>query len=355
MSGLRVNIRKLPGVFMCFCAAAAATVLVAYPQQAVCGAGEGLRICAGVVVPSLFPFLALSAFAAASPSCKAALRFLSPLMRHIFRLPAAATPAVLFGIIGGYPVGCTTAYRLFSRNEITAEQAQRLTCFCVNAGPAFVITAVGSVMLGSIRAGIILFASCVLSSLLIGIMLGFTAEKPTETESDIRQTGGEIQALVDGTEKAAQSIIKICAWTVLFSCISAVLQAHIANDRLFAVLKCITEVTSGCAVVTQSGNLCAVAATLGWGGLCVCCQVLESVKKCGASLSVFFAFRAVNSALAAVICSVLLRFFPIEQSVFSNVASVTANRFSYSACATAALMCLCIVFVIDLDRSRKMC
>lgn len=346
---------KFPGLITSVCVATAAGLLIAFPQQAVCGAGEGLKICAGVVVPSLFPFLAVSAFAAASPSCKTALRFLSPVMRHVFRLPPAAAPAVAFGLIGGYPVGCTAAYQLYCQGEINSEQAQRLTGFCVNAGPAFVITAVGSVMLGSIKAGIILFVSCIMSSVLMGAVLGFTAEKPTETASESKPSVSEIQALVEGTEKAAYSIIKICAWTVLFSCISAVVQAHVTDEKLFTVLKCVTEVTSGCAAVTKSGNLCAVAATLGWGGLCVCCQVIESVKKCGASLNVFFSLRAVHSALSAVICGVLVHFFPIEQSVFANVATVTANSFSYSAHATAALMCLCAVFVIDLDRNRKMC
>lgn len=333
----------------------AATLLLAFPQEAVAGVGEGLKICAGVIIPSLFPFLAVSAFAAASPSCKAAMRFLSPVMRHVFRLPSAAASAVFFGFIGGYPVGCTTALQLYEQGEINSEQAQRITCFCVNAGPAFVITAVGSVMLGNIKAGIILFVSCVLSSLFIGVMLGFTAAKPEKSSVKIISTLSETQALVEAAEKAAYSIIKICTWTVLFSCISAVGEKSGMSETVLAAAKCIFEVTGGCRAMTQNGNLCAIAAALGWSGLCVCCQVLESVKKTGAKLSVFFAFRAVHAALAAVVCGVLLHFFPIEVSVFANFAAVSAGSFSYSVPATVALMCLCAVFVIDLDRSKKIC
>ncbi|MBQ3602917.1 MAG: hypothetical protein IJA02_03670 [Clostridia bacterium] len=332
-----------------------ASMLLVFARQAVCGAAKGLETCAGVIIPSLFPFLAVSAFAAVSPSCKSAMRFLSPVMRHVFRLPSAAAPAVLFGLIGGYPVGCTTAAQLYARGEINTEQAQRITCFCVNAGPAFVITAVGSVMLSSIKAGVILFASCMAASLLIGIMLGFTAEKPIADKAKPISNISDIQALVEATEKAAASIIKICAWTVLFACIYAVVENSGAKKEILTAFECLFEVTGGCRELAKGSNLCTIAAALGWGGLCVCCQVMESVRKTGAKLSVFFAFRALHAALAAVICSVLLKVFPVETDVFSNVAAVTANGFSYSVPATAALMCLCAVFVIDLDRSKKMC
>ena len=332
-----------------------AAVLLIFARQAVSGAAKGLETCAGIIIPSLFPFLAVSAFAAVSPSCKYAMRFLSPVMRHVFRLPSAAAPAVLFGMIGGYPVGCTTAAQLYVRGEINTEQAQRITCFCVNAGPAFVITAVGSVMLSSVKAGVILCASCVAASLIIGIMLGLTAEKPAADEIKPTKGIGDIQALVEATEKASASIIKICAWTVLFACIYAVAENSGIKKDVLTVFECLFEVTGGCRELAKGSNLCTIAAALGWGGLCVCCQVMEGVRKTGAKLSVFFAFRAVHAALAAVLCSVLLKVFPVEMDAFSNVTAVTANAFSYSVPATVALLCLCAVFVIDLDRSKKMC
>ncbi len=355
MFGLIGKVVKLPSVLAVIGAALSAAVLLAFPQQAVSGAAKGLELCAGVIIPSLFPFLAVSSFSALSPSLSDVTRLFSPVMRHVFRLPAAAAPAVVFGLIGGYPVGCTTTAQLYEQGEINSEQAQRLTCFSVNAGPAFVITAVGVTMLRSVKAGIILFASCVVSSIIIGILLGFTAPKPEKKAAKEKTSTGELRALVGATEKAAQSIIKICAWTVLFSCISTVAGSMSISENVLLAFSCISEVTGGCLAATQTGNLCAVAAALGWSGLCVCCQVIESVKKTGASLGVFFAFRVAHAALAAVACGIILHFFPIEISVFSNVASVTAGSFSYSVSATVALLCLCTVFIIDLDRNKKMC
>ncbi len=331
-----------------------AAALLVFTKAAVEGAGRGLRLAAGTLVPSLFPFLVLGSFAALSPSCSSALRIFSPIMRYVFRLPAAAASAVLFGLLGGYPLGCSSAAELLKKGDITEEQAQRLCCFCVNPGPAFVITAVGSVMLSSVKAGVIIFASLLISSVAIGIFLGATAKIPPKSVP-VQNFGSEMQAFVSATEKAAFSVIKICAWTVLFSCFGQIIESAGIRRELLTAIKCVFEVTGGCAEAAGQGNICILAAALGFGGVCVGCQVMADVRKTNMPTAVFFAFRAVNAALAAIICAGLLKLFPIEQSAFANVASVTARQVSYSVPASAALICLCSVFVIDLDRSKKMC
>ena len=346
---------KISGFAVPLFAVGTACMLVACPECCVRGAVSGLVTCASVVIPSLFPFLIVSSFVALSPSCGRAMRVFSPVMRHIFRLPACAAPAVIFGFFGGYPVGCSVAAQLYRRGSIDAEQAQRITCFCVSAGPAFVVTAVGTVMLGNVRAGVILFLSVLLSGILLGFALGLTAPKPQkQTENEVTLLTNS-QALVESVENGAATMIKICAWTVAFSCVSGMLTHWEFSPRVLTALNCVFEVTAGCSSAAENANLFTLAAALGWGGLCVGLQVLGNVKSVGARPLVFFAFRAVNAGLSAVICGVITRLFPLEVSAFSNVTAVSARQFSYSLPATAALVCLCTVFIIDLDRNRKVC
>ncbi len=352
---MKIKKIKLSGLAVPALVVGFACAFVACPDPCVQGALSGLRLCAAVIIPSLFPFLIVSTFAAASPSCCAAMRIFSPVMRHVFRLPACAVPAVVFGLFGGYPVGCSVAAQLFAQGRINAEQAQRITCFCVNAGPAFVITAVGAVMLGNARTGVTLFLSVLLSCIILGFLLGLTAHKPEKKAEHENFIITNSQALVEAVESSAVTMLKICAWTVAFSCVSGIVSEFGSDGGVMIVFNCLSEVTAGCAAVSQDGNLCSLAAILGWGGLCVGCQVLGNVKSVGTRPLVFFAFRAVNAGLSAVICGLLLELFPIEASAFSNVAAVTARRFSYSVPATAALVCLCAVFIIDLDRNKKVC
>lgn len=355
MLDLRKRTKKAFGAVEAVAAALFAVALIACPECCVDGVRNGLHLCAAVLIPSLFPFLAVSSFAAASSACNRILKVFSPLMRHAFRLPACAASAVIFGFIGGYPVGCSVAARLYNDGRLTAEQAQRISLFCVSAGPAFVITAVGAVMLDNIGAGIVLYASQLISGMLIGLFLSFTAPKLKKQTLCAEEGVCGSKALVEAVEKAALTMFRICAWSVLFSCFLNLLYSFGPKGRASFFITCVLEVTSGCSATAQQGNLCVLAAVLGWGGLCVGCQLLENIRLFSTPIPVFFVFRAVHAGLAAVVCDVLLKLFPIEMSVFSNLTAPSAGSLSYSVPATLALVCLSTVFVIDLDRERKMC
>lgn len=351
----RMKLRGLSAVWCC-AAVSAAVLVIMYPQATLDGMRSGLETCAGVVIPSLFPFMVVSSFVAGLPMSGAVMRVVSPLMRYMFRLPGEAFAAVAFGLAGGYPIGCSVTAKLFEQGKLTREQAQRMTLFCVNAGPAFTVTAVGAVMLGSLKAGVILFASSCLSSLITGVLLGFTAAVP-EVRRQVTSLPMPCSAvLVEAVEKSALAMLKVSAWVTAFSCLISLITELGMSGPVLNVLRCVTEVTCGCSTAVQNGNIYAVAATIGWSGLCVVCQLLGDVRRVGTSVAVFLAFRAVNAGLMAVICRVLLHFFPVEVSVFASFVSDGGGElFSASAPAAVALLGLCAVFVIDLDRNRKVC
>ena len=79
-----------------------AAMLAALPRQCAAACAEGIALWAKAVLPSLLPFLAVSALLAARGR-KAADR-LAPLMRRV-KLPAAASLCLLLSVLSGYPVG----------------------------------------------------------------------------------------------------------------------------------------------------------------------------------------------------------------------------------------------------------
>ncbi len=337
-------------------AAVFGVLVIIHARAALEGMRSGLEMCAQIVIPSLFPFLVISSFAAKLDISHRAYKIVDKLMRFLFRLPADAAACVIFGALGGFPVGCATAAQLCSDGKITREQAQRLSLFCINAGPAFTVNAVGASMLGNTKSGTILFISLLLSSLTIGILLRFTA--PTPEEADKKSVSGlpASSAIVYAAEQGSKAIIRICAWVSLFSCIFSLLREMGISEGILSVVKCFFEVTSGCKAAADTGNIFAVAATLGWSGLCVVCQVMADVRSIGTPLTVFLAFRALHAGLSAVFCRMLLLLFPSYISVFSSFSGQASGEFfSASAPAAIALMCLCAVFVVDLDRNKKMC
>ena len=331
-------------------------VILAFPQATLDGVRAGVELCLNVVVPSLFPFMAVSMFVSGFALPKRISAAVSAVMRFLFRLPGDAIYPIISGLAGGYPVGCAVTARLYEQGKITREQAQRMTLFCINPGPAFAVTAVGSMMLGSIRAGVIIYASLCLSSLLVGFVLRFFAPLPCETASCAISSVPLSGRVVEATEKAAVSILRICAWVTLFSCFFALINELGLGENAVALIQCVFEVTGGCRAASDFGNIYCVTATLGWSGLCVICQVLRDVRKVGTPLVLLLSFRAVHAALSAVVCCLLITCCPVETSVFAPLAVYSAvEPFSASAPAAIALLGLCTVFVIDLDRNKKMC
>ncbi len=351
---VRMKFRGASAVW-CAVAVGAGVLAVVFPQATLGGMRSGLETCAAVVIPSLFPFMVVSSFVAGLPVSDGAARLFSACMRYVFRLPGEAFAAVVFGLAGGYPVGCSVAARLFEQGKLSREQAQRLTLFCVNAGPAFTVTAVGSVMLGSAGLGAVIFASSCISAIVTGILLGFTVNVPETRCAGAASRQPYSALLVESVEKSALAMLRVSAWVAVFSCLLSLLGELGISQTVLDAIGCVAEVTGGCRIAAQNGNIYAVAASVGWSGLCVICQLLGDVRKVGTPIALFLAFRVVNAGLTVIMCRVLLHFFPVEVSAFAPLVSAGGELFSASAPAGVALLCLCAVFVIDLDRNRKVC
>lgn len=230
-----------------FLAAALCVMLLVRGDTVRRGALEGLKSCGNIIIPSLYLFMVLSGFIARSAVGEVLARPLAPVTRYVFRLPACMGPAIVLSCIGGYPVGARTIADLLDEGSITDDQAQRALCFCCNAGPSFIVTAIGSGMLKSAAAGGILLAAHLLSSLLIGALLSLRVPLPPKQRArSVRVSLSE--AFIAGVNSATSGILSICAFVVFFSAFSALLRDCLPSGS--GVIRCILvgllEVTTGC-------------------------------------------------------------------------------------------------------------
>ena len=155
-----------------------ALLLLRHRTAAAAGVVSGIHTCLGTLIPSLFPFILLACLCTNSCAAQVLFRPLSPVMRHVFRLPACAAPAVLLGLTAGYPTGAKITANLYAAGKLTREQAARLLCFCTAPGYAFAAAYTGSLLLRSDRIGLNLFFACALAPLLLGLTLSRFAENP---------------------------------------------------------------------------------------------------------------------------------------------------------------------------------
>ena len=322
-----------------------ALLLIAFSVQAKDGAKHGLEMAAQAVAPALLPLLMIFNLIMKSNASLSVQNMLAPFTEKVLRLPRTAGPAILFGLVGGYPTGALLTEGLYQSEDIDDKTARRLLRFNVNGGAAFIITTVGAVVLKSERAGLILFASDTLAALAAAVISAFGTEKVKNSHNGYSSLPF-YSALSEAVSSSVKSVFNISAYIILFSALCAVLQIPEAAKPLL-------EITGG---VVEDGALFSLpelAALLAFAGFCIHFQLFAIIKSVHMSYGDFFIWRVVHALLSYGICHLLLIIFPTEISVFSNSAQGLPAAFSLNL-TLAVLMALgCAVIVLDLEGKKR--
>lgn len=349
MATIKIKKEYFPLIVILFCV----YLMFRFPVAIKEGVNEGLNICFHTIIPSLFPFITLSTYIVKSNILFPVYKLFSIPVRLLFKQPSYSVSAVFMSMIGGFPVGIKMANDLFMKGQITNEQAQRLSLFCMNAGPAFVITAVGTNMLNSTKAGIIIYSSLCISSLISGIISSFITEKNNNIIKPKKEKPLQLSSLSASVTDAVQCIFGICAWVVLFSSITECLETFKLPEKAYLCIISFLEVTKGCSVLSRLLPLPIITGIIGFGGICVHCQVLEYIKNMEIKYIYFFITRILNGVLSGIITYILLLFFPVEINVFSNSDIITSYSFSFSYSAFFVFIIMCVIMIFDIDRNKK--
>lgn len=334
---------------------AAACALLLFPAQAAEGAKNGVDYSLNILIPSLYPFMVLSVFVVKSGLSEKLGTALEKPTQALFRLPGGAAASIVMSVIGGYPAGARSTAALIEAGLVTQTQAERMMYFCVNAGPSFVVTAVGVGFLHHAKAGAILFASQLISFFAMGILTGIFSKK--EPGPDGRQKraapAGTAQALIDSAADAAYSTLMMCCLVILFAAGMNLLRAALTVPLLSVACSTALEVTGGCADLARAGApLWAFALAIGWSGVCVHLQVLSCLGGLKIRKGRFVLFRLAQGCLSAAVCCGLTQIFPQSAQTFTNVSKPVTAVLSGSVPSAAALALLCVVLLFSMPHER---
>lgn len=282
--------------------------LLLYARPVSAAVTESLALCTNVLLPTLFPFFVLSSLLTQSCTFKGWGR----LTEGLFGLPGAMAPALLLGAFGGYPVGARTVAQLYSQGRCSKEQAEKALRFCNNAGPAFVISAVGSGMLGDGRLGLQLWAVHLISAMLIGL---FFKRKPNAvkeydcTTNSARSPGGTA-AFLQAVTGAFTAFLNVCAFVLLFAVLLCLLEQLPFLSTLPSpwdgLLYGMLELTGGAARLADSALprrilLPALSFLCGWGGLSVQCQAIDLLHRAGLPCRRYLKAKILHGLTAAAL------------------------------------------------------
>lgn len=268
-------------ILFIFCLAAASAVLLFCSRSFAEGARKGIELCAERLIPSLFPSMVIAEIAVASSLGKIISKPLAKPISRLFNISREAVVPFLLGMIFGFPVSVRAAVALCNDGKIDESELCRLALFSVIPSPAFFISAVGEGLFGSLKFGIFLYLSALLSCVTVGVA-------SRRLFKDLRgcyycenlARGGRSVSFVSAVTSSARALFAVCSFVVLFSAIieplSELFESLGLNKALTVLLLGTLEMTNGASLASTLGASGApiAAAILGFSGISLLCQLL---------------------------------------------------------------------------------
>lgn len=329
--------QRLFSLFPPLAAAALFAALLLDPAAAAEGVREGLTLALGTAVPSLFPFFLASSLLISTDCASFLGKFCAFPCRALFGLSGNAAPALLLGLVGGYPVGARTVRELYDQKLLSKTEAERALACCNNTGPGFLVGLCGVSLLGSRTAGIYLYLIHVVSAVLTGFALSRHEDAPDIHPHPVEQKPFAL-CFVDSVQRAGLTALRVTAFITAFSALLRLCRAMGLISRfaaLFAPLCPLLglprqgaealvlgsfELTCGLtALPTANGRLLlpAISVLTALGGISVWCQSAAELAGSGLSAQPVIIGKCLHALLAGALATLTLRFLPQPLTTFS--------------------------------------
>lgn len=326
-----------------------------YSQECSNGAMEGIEMCLGTLVPSLFPFMAISSFMVKSGITQTLGKPFKWIMQKLFGLDGCFAPVLLLTLIGGYPVGAKGISALYESQIINEHQAKKAAMFAVCSGPGFLINFVGMSIYKNKTIGIIIFVSQIISVILMGIALNLSDRKKSYFNSVseykiIREPLGN--AVVESALDSAKGMLTICVFVVLFSAFCKIPDSFIGDGIFKNCILCLLEVCAAISTSAVNSPIEIIAFAAGFGGICVHFQIYSALGEIKINKLLFFCARIIQGVITALLTHLGLNILKIDTMVFSTSTVETASISRGTIISGAVLVGVMLCFLYTLKNNK---
>lgn len=316
-------------------------LIILFPDISNAGVSSGLLISSNVIIPSLFPFMVCvlmiikSGFYIKNRVVDNILYFVFGHNFHMFFV-------FILSMLGGYPVGARLINELYKQKAIDKRTADIMLMYCVNAGPAFIISVVGKGVFASHKIGVVLLLSHITASVIMAVIFSRKLKKINCVYTPQPKVKNFSESFVESVADASASILQICSFVILFSAINSYLDCFFGNMAIIKYVSYFTEVTSA---VTKTQNIVFISFLLGFSGLSIWCQIFALSSGRSINIIRFCVSRILHGALSAFLTDIIIKIFDIKISAFSNNMSLE-NEILYSNTALFFAMVIMLIVLL---------
>ena len=251
---------------------------------------DALKMCASVIIPSLFPYMVISSLLVQTGASDWIGQWLARPVEILFRLPGCTAGAIVLGALCGFPVGAKTACQLYERGSVTKRECERLIAIANNTGPSFVVEVVGAHFWGSRGMGWVIYVAQILSACVLGCIISRKETKPADKQTIPDTRCDILQSFASSVTQSARSVVSVCGFILFFAVvISLIGQITETLSLPFAapVLGAVLEFSAGAATASQLGGIWGAfltGFTVSWSGISVFAQCKTFTTPHGISL-----------------------------------------------------------------------
>ncbi|MBE7052376.1 MAG: hypothetical protein E7395_07395 [Ruminococcaceae bacterium] len=241
-----------------------------------------LELWAGVLVPSLFPYMVLSQYITSS-GMLSILKPIKIIVMKLFSISESGADVYLCSLVSGYPSGAVCVRELYNSGEIDKKEAERLVQFTNNAGALFVISAIGSTMLGCTKDGVAIYIIQNLSAMIFGFISSLFSPKnnPLLCRTTVRS-----KPLIKCCSDSVDTMLKICGYLICVTVVGSIAIMTLKaspyfNGQYETIAKCgvymileITKCVQGLSALEHTPVVFAlICGAVSFGGVSVILQI----------------------------------------------------------------------------------
>lgn len=324
--------------------------LIVFSEYTSEGVKKSIDLCMKIIIPSIFPFLLLSSFISELPENNFTKGLFGNITERIFKLPCCYSSGFILSFFGGYPVGLKIAEKLYLKSNLTKQDIKLIASFCFNSGPAFIITAVGQKMFGEIKIGLLIFITCSAASVITGFTYSRLYRKKSriQTEQTVVNRDFSVSAnLIKSVNESSRIIVNMCLWICVFSVFEAIFTSLFPSAANYIGI--FAEVTQGCRLCAEKGDVALCCAVCSFGGLCTHLQIYPILKNIEIKYRHFFKYRLINSALSFILCKTAINLNIIKISAIA----VKSDVFYFSMTKTEIVMIILVIIFLIIDMPKN--
>ncbi|MEG0664407.1 MAG: hypothetical protein RR483_04855 [Clostridia bacterium] len=275
-------------------------------------------------------------------------------------------------MIGGYIAGPIAIANAKNDNIINKNTAEKLLCYCVNSGPAYIITFIGGFVFKNIFIGFAMFLCQIISSFIIGILIRNKDNTFKLIETKIKKQQSIGTSFTNAVSSSSIIMMQMCGFVLIFSAIIVFLQNLFGKSFVLNSFCGILEVTNSINNMQEyvysfyNGGISTITAVMtcfitSFSGICVILQISSICQKENISLNLFIKTRVLYCLISSLLFFFTTKIFPkilvcdIPNSINVWIAQngKTGEFFASTPLFTIIMICMCIFLILTFDKKKN--